>query len=69
MFTTATEGLTGYVKDQTRYSSTFKDFLYRCLDLDPSKRSKPDELLMVKKKKEFVFKNNTKLLITGSTKH
>lgn len=47
MFTTGTEGLIPYVKEQTKYSSTFKEFLYRCLDLDPSKRSKPDELLMV----------------------
>jgi len=45
MFLTATEGLEDFVREHTKYSQEFKDFLLLCLKMDPSERASPLFLL------------------------
>eukprot|EP01119_Soliformovum_irregulare_P019522 TRINITY_DN619_c0_g1_i1.p1 TRINITY_DN619_c0_g1~~TRINITY_DN619_c0_g1_i1.p1 ORF type:complete len:554 (+),score=199.42 TRINITY_DN619_c0_g1_i1:14-1675(+) len=45
MFLSATEGLMPYVEEQTKYSEDFKNFLEKCLQVDPTLRSTPEDLL------------------------
>eukprot|EP01111_Echinosteliopsis_oligospora_P006500 TRINITY_DN2066_c0_g1_i1.p1 TRINITY_DN2066_c0_g1~~TRINITY_DN2066_c0_g1_i1.p1 ORF type:complete len:689 (-),score=219.18 TRINITY_DN2066_c0_g1_i1:456-2522(-) len=45
MFTVGTDGVTQFFVEPERWSVTFKDFLNRCLRLDPAERSTAEELL------------------------
>jgi len=56
MFTVATEGATQLFVEPDRWSPVFNDFLSRCLQVDPEKRSTADELLL----HEFIKQADTR---------
>lgn len=57
MYTIGTQGLANTLQKPEKWSEDFKNFINKCLVMDPLERSTADDLLDVKKNYSFFLKN------------